>query len=82
MKRTILILSVTIIAICTHAQYNMENLQAVYVKQRSSEDNILKIYPIKANDVFKEHHKEIKQFSNLEKAIKENKIKIGYQYNF
>ncbi len=54
----------------------MVNLQPEYKELKSSDDNFLKIYPIKANDVFKEVHKDINKFSNLEDAIKEKKISI------
>ncbi len=76
MKKTILFFIGITTFIGLHAQYNMENLQPKYGELRSSEDNLLKIYPIKANKTFTEVHKNIDKFSNLEDAIKEKKIRI------
>lgn len=66
-----------VVFINLNAQYNLDNLKAEYHKPKISTDNLLKIYPIKANDVFKEAHKEVSKFSDLELAIKENKIIIS-----
>lgn len=77
MKKSILLLIVIASFFNINAQYNLENLQAEFTMQKSSEDNILKIYPIKANDIFRNAHKDISKFSDLEKAIKENKIIIS-----
>jgi len=76
MKKTILLFIGIVAVINLHAQYNMENLQPKYEELRSSEDNLLKIYPIKANKTFTDIHKDISKFSNLENAIKEKKISI------
>lgn len=76
MKKTILLFIVFTAAIGLHAQYNMKNLQPKYGELRSSEDNLIKIYPIKANKTFTDIHKDISKFSNLENAIREKKISI------
>ncbi len=76
MKKNILLFIGIFTVISMQAQYNLDNLQPKYRELRSSNDNIIKIYPIKANKVFTDVHKNISKFENLENAIKENKIRI------
>jgi len=77
MKKTVSLFIGVIAALGLHAQYNLDNLQPKYSDLRRSEDNLIKIYPIKANETFTEIHKDISKFSNLEDAINKKKITIS-----
>ncbi|MCF8298999.1 MAG: hypothetical protein K9J13_15735 [Saprospiraceae bacterium] len=74
MKKIILLIIGLIAVIGLHAQYNLQNLQPKYQELKVSTDNLIKIYPIKANKVFTDVHKDVSKFTNLETAIKQNKI--------
>ncbi|MBC8343658.1 MAG: hypothetical protein H8E61_06725 [Bacteroidetes bacterium] len=76
MKKTILLIAGLIAVINLHAQYNLENLQPKYLELKTSTDNLIKIYPIKANKVFTDVHKDVSKFTNLETAIKQKKIRV------
>ena len=76
MKKISILLLLIMAVLSLHAQYNLQNLQPQYLELRTSTDNLIKIYPIKANKVFTAAHKDISKFTNLESAIRLNKIVV------
>lgn len=65
-------------SIYVSAQFNTDNLKMADEAELSQRFtyNKLKVYPIRANDNFRNEYKDIGKFSSLEEAIKNNKIKI------
>jgi len=60
------------------AQYNSDNLKLAvnaYSIERYTFEN-LRIYPIRANDVFRGYHQSVGTFKNLESAIEDDDIEV------
>jgi len=76
MKKISLLLSMIIALLSVQAQYNLNNLQPAYSKFKVSGDKLIKIFPIRANKVFMDVHKDVVCFTNLETAICLKKIVI------
>ena len=71
MKTHLLIAAFLILSFSGFAQYNSENLELTtneYSVERYTFEN-LRIYPIRANDVFRDFHKSVGTFNNLQSAI-------------
>lgn len=71
MKTHLLIAAFLILSFSGFAQYNSENLGLTtneYSVERYTFEN-LRIYPIRANDVFRDFHKSVGTFNNLQSAI-------------
>ena len=78
MKVHLLISVLLFLKISGFAQYNSENLKLTtndYSVKRYTYEN-LRIYPIRANEVFREVHKDIGKFNNLENAIKDDELEV------
>ena len=80
MKKIYLFPLILLLSIVTFAQYNLDNLSLI------SESNIknytyknLRLYPILANDVFIEAHKNIGNYTILKDALEQKKIIITEQ---
>ena len=78
MKTTLLLSAFLFLSIAGIAQYNSENLELTkndYSVERYTYEK-LRIYPIRANDVFRTAHKGIGDFDNLKVAIEGDKLDI------
>ena len=78
MKILLLAVAFLILSFSGFAQYNSENLKLTTndfsVEQYTFEK--LRIYPIRANDVFRSFYKGVGKFENLETAIAANDIEV------
>jgi len=80
MKTTLLFVSVLIAATFTaSAQYNNDNLKMTTNEQSVERYTFekLRIYPIRANDAFREAHRSIGDYTNLKEAIEGKDIKVS-----
>lgn len=78
MKIRLLIAAFLTLSFSGFAQYNSENLKLTtsdYSVERFTFEN-LRIYPIRANDVFRDFYKGVGKFENLEDAIAADNIDV------
>ncbi|HYC85627.1 MAG TPA: DUF6569 family protein [Chryseosolibacter sp.] len=59
-----------------HAQYTKDNLRTEPVAENSHGFRNLRLYPVRANHTFLNHHKSVKGYKSLEESLRENKIAI------
>lgn len=74
MKILSFLMSAVILPIASVAQYNTDNLkirEAVSFTYKN-----LRLYPVFANQVFLDEHRDISKYTSLQKAVAENKITV------
>ena len=81
LKKTISALAVALLICSTaaQAQYNTANLTPVVGKETNASYTCekLRLYPIIANDVFREAHKDIGQSVPMNKALADGRLKVS-----
>ena len=78
MKTLLLFTSFLVLGLNSFSQYNTDNLKLTtneYSVDRYTYEN-LRIFPIRANDVFREAYKDVGKFNNLETAIKDDNLEV------
>ncbi len=77
--KTIILIGFTLLSTYAFSQYNDENLKIVNDSENIEQFSFkkIRIYPIQANDVFQNTFKDLGKYTNLENAIKENKVIIS-----
>ncbi len=67
------------ISLVTQAQYNLDNLKmdATEATVEANSFSKLRIYPILANEVFREAHRTVGDYTGLKEAIEKKEIKVS-----
>ena len=76
MNKLLLCLFVVSLTTSVFAQYNSTNLKAEYGSENSYTYGNLRLYPVRANDVFLALHENIGDYTVLEDAVEEKKIVV------
>lgn len=74
MKLLPFLMSTVILPIASVAQYNADNLKIREAASFTYKN--LRLYPVFANQVFLDEHKDISKYTPLQKAVTENKITV------